>query len=85
MHGGARGSGAPCGERNGSYRHGRETYGSREIRRASSAALALASKWITAKNKGSAFEVDWLGQAGNAFRKLERVRAKVEAEKEIEA
>jgi len=25
MHGGAKGSGAPCGERNGNYRHGRFT------------------------------------------------------------
>jgi hypothetical protein len=25
MHGGARGSGGPCGERNGNYRHGRYT------------------------------------------------------------
>jgi len=41
LHGGARGSGAPAGERNGQYRHGERTKGAIAERRKFSALLKL--------------------------------------------
>ena len=80
MHGGAAGSGAPCGKRNGSYRHGNATKGALEIQRASGAALTLAGRWLTARDKGAASETDLLNLAGTAFRELERVRERMNGE-----
>lgn len=42
MHGGARGSGAPEGKRNGRYRHGAETKASRKSMREMRAWLRIA-------------------------------------------
>lgn len=40
MHGGAKGSGAPAGERNGSYRHGMQTKEMRALRAEARAVMA---------------------------------------------
>lgn len=44
MHGGAAGSGAPNGERNGSYKHGMETAEARQQRREIVALVRLMAK-----------------------------------------
>ena len=49
-HGGAKGSGAPSGERNGAYKHGRFTGSSLG---ASSAALRVVGKRLTARENGN--------------------------------
>ena len=46
MHGGARGSGAPRGERNGNYRHGRATVGAQRWRRYLSARVRLLGRMV---------------------------------------
>ena len=48
MHGGAKDSGAPPGERNGAYRHGRFTGSSLEAQKASGAALRVVGKGLHA-------------------------------------
>ena len=82
MHGGAAGSGAPRGNRNGAYRHGNATKGALEIQKASGAALTLAGRWLTARDKGAAFQTDLLNLAGSAFKELGRIRDRVEVEEE---
>src|SRR6516165_8211818 len=47
LHGGARGSGAPAGERNGQYRHGERTKGAIAERRKFSALLKLLRAGLT--------------------------------------
>ena len=47
------GPGAPPGERNGAYRHGRFTGGSFKAHKASSAALQVAGKWLTTRENGN--------------------------------
>jgi hypothetical protein len=53
MHGGAKGSGAPPGERNGAYKHGRFTGPSLEAEKATGAALRVVGKWLTARENGN--------------------------------
>lgn len=46
MHGGASGSGAPKGERNGAYKHGMETAEAREDRQMMFALVRLMAKTV---------------------------------------
>lgn len=48
MHGGAHGSGAPCGERNGAWRHGRETNDAIAARRKATGWLAVLRAMVKA-------------------------------------
>ncbi len=82
MHGGAAGSGAPRGKRNGSYRRGNATKAALEIQKVSGATLTLAGRWLAAREKGSASETALLTLAGTTFRELERVRERVDGEEE---
>jgi hypothetical protein len=70
MHGGAKDSGAPPGERNGAYRHGRFTGSSLEAQKASGAALRVVGKGLHARENGNvALEQHLRIEAVLAFRR----------------
>jgi hypothetical protein len=70
MHGGAKGSGAPPGERNGAYRHGGFTGPFLEAQKASGAALWVVGNWLTARENGNiALEQHLRIEAGLALRR----------------